>query len=475
MSGHIFFADGYYGFDDAVYVAVRLLDVLIARPHSLAEMRDRLPPSSTRRNCAFRARSPQIRGRARGPRALAQGGRRDDRHRRRARAHCRRLVAAARLEHPGGPRRPRRIGDRGRPCAPQAANSRPNSPRAAWRCPRSPYFAREGSYRLATFSRRRRNTEHSKSFLCSAAQALRALRGEMQEPRAIEALLVSLGRLRRSAAACPWRPAGWRRPARPSRPRFGAEGAELDAPIVRRRAARARAQAAPLRPCRPAKMRSAALPRPWCSSARLSREGVGGGCPLGESWCRRRPTGVAATRHHGAPRDADFGEALVEQRGHLAVARAGRRPAHDHPDQPVPIAHRRGRQIEARGADIAGLDPVGALVPVEQVVVAVDDAAAKIELAGRKIAVFAREIAVEGERQSGHRRAPSCAGRDRAGRKRCGNRAGHPELAGLPRHLLGKVGLAAGQPLGEHRGGVIRRFGDDAEDQVVHRQSIRRV
>ena len=28
MSGHIFFADGYYGFDDAIYVAVRLLDIL---------------------------------------------------------------------------------------------------------------------------------------------------------------------------------------------------------------------------------------------------------------------------------------------------------------------------------------------------------------------------------------------------------------------------------------------------------------
>ena len=26
MSGHIFFADGYYGYDDALYAAVRLLD-----------------------------------------------------------------------------------------------------------------------------------------------------------------------------------------------------------------------------------------------------------------------------------------------------------------------------------------------------------------------------------------------------------------------------------------------------------------
>ncbi len=43
MSGHIFFADGYYGFDDAVYVAVRLLGILSRSPYSLAEMRDRLP------------------------------------------------------------------------------------------------------------------------------------------------------------------------------------------------------------------------------------------------------------------------------------------------------------------------------------------------------------------------------------------------------------------------------------------------
>jgi phosphomannomutase len=43
MSGHIFFAEGYYGFDDAVYVAVRLLDILSRSGASLAEMRDRLP------------------------------------------------------------------------------------------------------------------------------------------------------------------------------------------------------------------------------------------------------------------------------------------------------------------------------------------------------------------------------------------------------------------------------------------------
>jgi phosphomannomutase len=43
MSGHIFFADGYYGFDDAVYVAVRLLGILARSSESLVEFRSRLP------------------------------------------------------------------------------------------------------------------------------------------------------------------------------------------------------------------------------------------------------------------------------------------------------------------------------------------------------------------------------------------------------------------------------------------------
>lgn len=43
MSGHIFFADRYYGFDDALYAAVRLLDIAARSPRSVAEMRDALP------------------------------------------------------------------------------------------------------------------------------------------------------------------------------------------------------------------------------------------------------------------------------------------------------------------------------------------------------------------------------------------------------------------------------------------------
>src|SRR5204863_8548536 len=44
MSGHIFFADRWYGFDDATYVAVRRLGVLGRAPETLGDMLDRLPP-----------------------------------------------------------------------------------------------------------------------------------------------------------------------------------------------------------------------------------------------------------------------------------------------------------------------------------------------------------------------------------------------------------------------------------------------
>ena len=88
MSGHIFYADGYYGFDDAVYVAVRLLGILGRSSESLAEMRDRLPAvvntPELRFPCAEERKFAVVREvEAR----LRAGQRRPDRHRRRARAH----------------------------------------------------------------------------------------------------------------------------------------------------------------------------------------------------------------------------------------------------------------------------------------------------------------------------------------------------------------------------------------------------
>jgi phosphomannomutase len=43
MSGHIFYADGYYGYDDALYAAVRLLGIISRSTESLAALRDRMP------------------------------------------------------------------------------------------------------------------------------------------------------------------------------------------------------------------------------------------------------------------------------------------------------------------------------------------------------------------------------------------------------------------------------------------------
>jgi phosphomannomutase len=43
MSGHIFFADGYYGFDDALYAAIRLLNAVVRSGRSLADLRKALP------------------------------------------------------------------------------------------------------------------------------------------------------------------------------------------------------------------------------------------------------------------------------------------------------------------------------------------------------------------------------------------------------------------------------------------------
>jgi phosphomannomutase len=44
MSGHVFYADGFYGHDDALYVALRLLGILAAGEATLADWRDRMAP-----------------------------------------------------------------------------------------------------------------------------------------------------------------------------------------------------------------------------------------------------------------------------------------------------------------------------------------------------------------------------------------------------------------------------------------------
>jgi phosphomannomutase len=43
MSGHIFFADKYYGYDDAIYAAIRFLSIFSSQPESLSERIRRFP------------------------------------------------------------------------------------------------------------------------------------------------------------------------------------------------------------------------------------------------------------------------------------------------------------------------------------------------------------------------------------------------------------------------------------------------
>ena len=45
MSGHMFFADRYFGFDDAIYAACRLLEIVSESPISLSRMLDDMPPT----------------------------------------------------------------------------------------------------------------------------------------------------------------------------------------------------------------------------------------------------------------------------------------------------------------------------------------------------------------------------------------------------------------------------------------------
>ena len=43
MSGHIFFADDYYGYDDAIYVAARLVQLLSRTDKTLSELKSVIP------------------------------------------------------------------------------------------------------------------------------------------------------------------------------------------------------------------------------------------------------------------------------------------------------------------------------------------------------------------------------------------------------------------------------------------------
>ena len=107
MSGHIFFAHDYYGFDDAQYAAVRLIRAVRLLGGSLTALKDAMPVMVNTPEMRFQSsRRPQVQGGRRGARPARRRRRRRQPHRRRARQHRRRLVAAARVEHAGRARRP---------------------------------------------------------------------------------------------------------------------------------------------------------------------------------------------------------------------------------------------------------------------------------------------------------------------------------------------------------------------------------
>ena len=43
MSGHIFFAEDYYGFDDALYAAVKIIEIINENDKKLSELVDEIP------------------------------------------------------------------------------------------------------------------------------------------------------------------------------------------------------------------------------------------------------------------------------------------------------------------------------------------------------------------------------------------------------------------------------------------------
>jgi phosphomannomutase/phosphoglucomutase len=47
MSGHIFFAHRYYGYDDAIYAGARLLEILSHTDQNLSELLSDIPPTVT--------------------------------------------------------------------------------------------------------------------------------------------------------------------------------------------------------------------------------------------------------------------------------------------------------------------------------------------------------------------------------------------------------------------------------------------
>ncbi len=109
MSGHVFFKHRWYGFDDALYAAVRLIEAVSQSGKSLTEIMDSMPKTTATPEMRFQvdeARKFAIVDEVR-DRLLAVGARVDATDGDPSK-HERRLVVAASVEHARRARRPRR-------------------------------------------------------------------------------------------------------------------------------------------------------------------------------------------------------------------------------------------------------------------------------------------------------------------------------------------------------------------------------
>ena len=108
VSGHVFFNDKWFGFDDAVYAGARLLEILAAGDSSLAEIFDSIPQvfntPEIRVDCGDDVKFRVVDA----IRDHFQETPAGDRHRRRPRQVPPRLGPGARLEHPAVAGRPLR-------------------------------------------------------------------------------------------------------------------------------------------------------------------------------------------------------------------------------------------------------------------------------------------------------------------------------------------------------------------------------
>ena len=99
MSGHMFFADRYFGYDDALYAACRLMEIVARSGKPLSAQMDGLPKlvstPEIRVDCPDETKFQVVETRSR----AFQGDATRDRRRRRARAVRSGLGTVARLEH----------------------------------------------------------------------------------------------------------------------------------------------------------------------------------------------------------------------------------------------------------------------------------------------------------------------------------------------------------------------------------------